>query len=39
VHDVEDNPGFFRVQTSIMPHFQIEGMDINLSLVGKLPKK
>ncbi len=39
VHDVEDNPGFFRVETMIMPHFQIEGMDINLSLVGKLPKE
>jgi len=22
----------------IMPHFQIEGMDISLSLVGKMPK-
>jgi type VI secretion system protein ImpC len=39
VEDVEDNPGFFRVQTKLMPHFQIEGMDISLSLIGKLPKK
>lgn len=39
VEDVEDNPGFFRVRTMIMPHFQIEGMDISLSLVGKLPKE
>jgi type VI secretion system protein ImpC len=37
VRDIEGNPGFFRVETMIMPHFQIEGMDINLSLVGKIP--
>ena len=37
VHDIEGNPGFFRVETMIMPHFQIEGMDISLSLVGKIP--
>lgn len=39
VQELEDNPGFFRVSTAIMPHFQIEGMDISLSLVGKMPKK
>ena len=39
VSDVDDNPGFFRVQTMLMPHFQVEGMDVNLSLIGKLPKK
>jgi len=39
VEDVEDNPGFFRVKTMIMPHFQIEGMDISLSLIGKVPKE
>jgi type VI secretion system protein ImpC len=38
VHDIEENPGFYRVEMLIMPHFQIEGMDINLSLVGKMPK-
>jgi type VI secretion system protein ImpC len=38
VYDIEDNPGFFRVETMIMPHFQIEGMDISLSLVGQIPK-
>ena len=38
VSDIEDNPGFFRVDTMIKPHFQIEGMDVSLSLVGKMPK-
>jgi type VI secretion system protein ImpC len=38
VHDIEENPGFYRTEMMIMPHFQIEGMDINLSLVGQMPK-
>jgi len=38
VSEIEDNPGFFRVSLSVIPHFQIEGIDINLSLVSKLPK-
>lgn len=38
VYDIEENPGFFRVEMLVMPHFQIEGMDISLSLVGKMPK-
>ena len=37
VEEVPDNPGFFKVDTMIMPHFQIEGMDISLSLVSKMP--
>jgi len=38
VSEIEDNPGFFKVGLSVIPHFQIEGIDINLSLVSKLPK-
>ena len=38
VEDIEDNPGFFRVRLFAVPHFQIEGMDINLSLVSQMPK-
>ncbi|MBP6116974.1 MAG: type VI secretion system contractile sheath large subunit [Neisseriaceae bacterium] len=38
VEDIEDNPGFFRIKMFVMPHFQIEGMDINLSLVSQMPK-
>lgn len=33
-----DNPGFFSVSLSVMPHFQIEGIDISLSLVSQMPK-
>ena len=38
VNDIEENPGFYQVQMMIQPHFQVEGMDISLSLVGKMPK-
>jgi type VI secretion system protein ImpC len=38
VNEIDDNPGFFRVSLSVMPHFQIEGIDINLSLVSQMPK-
>ncbi|EKY1952248.1 type VI secretion system contractile sheath large subunit [Cronobacter sakazakii] len=33
VEDIEDNPGFFRVRLYAVPHFQVEGMDVSLSLV------
>lgn len=38
VKEIEDNPGFFSVSLSVTPHFQIEGIDINLSLVSQMPK-
>ncbi|GAB6851585.1 hypothetical protein JCM10599A_53890 [Paraburkholderia kururiensis] len=36
VEDIEDNPGFFRIKLFIIPHFQVEGMDIGLSLVSQM---
>jgi type VI secretion system protein ImpC len=38
VNDIEDNPGFFNVSLAVTPHFQIEGININLSLVSQMPK-
>ena len=38
VQDIADNPGFYNVAMKVRPHFQIEGIDINLSLVSRLPK-
>nr|WP_314265445.1 type VI secretion system contractile sheath large subunit [uncultured Moellerella sp.] len=38
VEDIEDNPGFFRVKLYAVPHFQVEGMDVALSLVSQMPK-
>lgn len=37
VSNIEDNPGYFKIQMYIKPHFQIEGMDLRLSLVSQLP--
>ncbi|WP_321951741.1 type VI secretion system contractile sheath large subunit [Paraburkholderia bannensis] len=39
VEDIEDNPGFFLIKLFIVPHFQIEGMDVSLSLISQMPKK
>ncbi|WP_413185644.1 type VI secretion system contractile sheath large subunit [Paraburkholderia sacchari] len=38
VEDIEDNPGVFRISLFIVPHFQIEGMDVSLSLMSQMPK-
>ncbi|MCC8422633.1 type VI secretion system contractile sheath large subunit, partial [Photorhabdus thracensis] len=38
VEDIDDNPGFFRVRLYAVPHFQVEGLDVNLSLVSQMPK-
>lgn len=37
VKDMPDNPGYYHISMSIVPHFQVEGMDITLSLVSRLP--
>ena len=39
VTEIEDNPGFYKCDLHVMPHFQIEGIDIRLSLVAQLPKE
>lgn len=35
----EENPGYYGAKFYLRPHFQLEGMDIGLSLVSKLPGK
>ena len=39
VTENENDPGFYRVSMSIMPHFQIEGVDVKLSMIGQLPRE
>ena len=34
---IAENPGFYKVNMHATPHFQIEGMDVQLSLVAQLP--
>lgn len=38
VTDIADNPGFYNVEMMVRPHFQIEGVDVSLSLVSRMPK-
>lgn len=38
VEELKDNPGFYKVSMFVAPHFQIEGVDVKLSLVGQMPK-
>lgn len=37
VEALADHPGYYRVNLYAVPHFQIEGMDVKLSLVGQMP--
>lgn len=37
VEESPDNPGYYRVNLYAVPHFQVEGMDVKLSLVGQMP--
>ena len=34
----EENPGYYLGKFYLKPHFQLEGMDVGMSLVSKLPK-
>jgi type VI secretion system protein ImpC len=33
----EENPGYYSANFYLRPHFQLEGMDIGMSLVSSLP--
>ncbi|MBN9063561.1 MAG: EvpB family type VI secretion protein [Rhizobiales bacterium 65-9] len=35
----EENPGYYSARFYLRPHYQLEGMDIGLSLVSRLPAK
>lgn len=37
VKEIPENPGFYSVSLFVMPHFQIEGVDVKLSLVAQMP--
>lgn len=39
VEEDEENPGYYRTIIKLRPHYQLEGMDIGLSLVSKMPKQ
>jgi type VI secretion system protein ImpC len=37
VEDLPENPGYYRAQFFLRPHFQVEGLTVSLRLVSKLP--
>lgn len=39
VFEDPENPGFYGARFYLRPHFQLEGMDIGMSLVSRLPAK
>lgn len=39
VFAIPNNPGYYRVNLHVTPHFQVEGIDVRLSLIAQLPTK
>ncbi len=37
VDEIPNNPGYYRAQFFLRPHFQLEGLTVSLRLVSKLP--
>jgi type VI secretion system protein ImpC len=37
VSEIPGNPGYYRVNTYVVPHFQVEGIEVKLALVSKMP--
>ena len=37
VEDVEGNPGYYKANFYLRPHYQLEGLTVSLRLVSKLP--
>jgi type VI secretion system protein ImpC len=38
VEDDPSSPGFYHVTMKVRPHFQVEGVDVDMSLVSQMPK-
>lgn len=39
VEEVEGSPGEYRARFALRPHYQLEGVDVSLSLVSRLPSQ
>jgi len=39
VTENEDSPGYYNVTMKVRPHFQVEGVNVDLSLVSRVPKE
>lgn len=38
VREIPENPGYYSVDLFVRPHFQIEGVDVQLKLVAQMPR-
>jgi type VI secretion system protein ImpC len=38
VREIPENPGYYSVDLFVKPHFQIEGVDVQLKLVAQMPR-
>jgi type VI secretion system protein ImpC len=39
VEEVEGNPGYYKANFYLRPHYQLEGLTVSLRLVSKLPSQ
>jgi type VI secretion system protein ImpC len=39
VEDIEGNPGFYSAKFFLRPHYQLEGVNVSLRLVSRLPSQ
>jgi len=39
VEEIEGNPGYYSAKFYIRPHYQLEGVNVTLSLVSRLPSQ
>ena len=37
VTEIEGNPGYYAAKFALRPHYQLEGVNVSMSLVSKLP--
>jgi type VI secretion system protein ImpC len=39
VEEIEGNPGYYAAKFYLRPHYQLEGVNVSLRLVSKLPSQ
>jgi type VI secretion system protein ImpC len=39
VEEIEGNPGYYSAQFHLRPHYQLEGVNVTMSLVARLPSE
>lgn len=39
VEEIEGNPGYYSAKFHLRPHYQLEGVNVTMSLVARLPSE